>query len=581
MMNEDSHMEIWPEERPEVSSETIDSVGAVTKLIRSPPVQILSLRFMGASYPNRLSFLRVMVRALHAQGTPVERPLWEIDAEGRGRALYTLMLRGHRYSLAAFSQVIDEDRRSDRVIADAWDATFVLCDGLPDAAAMERLEAQAPLQEAGRFRATELVLSRANRSGRIFDHTVNALASGQQPSRVFVALVGYLMRTTAVYGNGKFGLADRGRIASRAALSRPFAAEMLAVWLIREFSHDLVEHIAASRSPGAARLAPDIRRHLGIGNATGLGMAPFLVQHPVLTHRWSMARENAIRRVRSVKVASSRSIEAFRRNLARARAHFDEWKVDDEAESSYIDDVRSRLELVDRRWNLDRLNSNMVWNRVIGSCKRDTLNVHGVMSAIAMESYGDLVDDLCDEMADEGDSDLWDPDMGVDSLLLQIGRRCGWATGRYETREETARFWYLSEEKLEPRLGSRYEEPGADRELPMDIARQIDALRRAAESADPGMTVGALLRRHPEHRAAARRVQARASMIYTEVQESLIHESVRPLDMLRWKLSFFGATKFDPKSDLWLRVTLAQGAPTRHEIHDSDADDWAFPSLSL
>ena len=126
------------------------------------------------------------------------------------------------------------------------------------------------------------------------------LARGEQPDAALLASVGYLMRTTAVYGNGKFGIADREEIAERPELSGPFQAEMLTVWLIRSFTIDLAEHIAARRAPErAARLSPALRRGLGVGNATGLGMAPFLVRHPVLMHNWFHAREAALARVRS------------------------------------------------------------------------------------------------------------------------------------------------------------------------------------------------------------------------------------------------------------------------------------------
>ena len=47
--------------------------------------------------------------------------------------------------------------------------------------------------------------------------------------------------------------------------------------------------------------------------------------------------------------------------------------------------------------------------------------------------------------------------------------------------------------------------------------------------------------------------------------------------MLRFKLSFFGATKFDPKSDLWTRITLAQGAPLFDELYSEP--DWWLPAL--
>ena len=53
--------------------------------------------------------------------------------------------------------------------------------------------------------------------------------------------------------------------------------------------------------------------------------------------------------------------------------------------------------------------------------------------------------------------------------------------------------------------------------------------------------------------------------------------------MLRAKLSFFGASKFDPKSDRWIRITLYQGAPLFDDIADPDAgfaaDDWWLPVL--
>ena len=114
-----------------------------------------------------------------------------------------------------------------------------------------------------------------------------------------IADVGYLMRTTAVYGGGKFGCADWEKIADRADLGSAFQAEMLAVYLIRLFSLDLVEHMARQNGDvKAVKLALPIRRFLGIGNATGLGMAPFLMNHQVLVHQWVLAKEHALAAVR-------------------------------------------------------------------------------------------------------------------------------------------------------------------------------------------------------------------------------------------------------------------------------------------
>ena len=47
---------------------------------------------------------------------------------------------------------------------------------------------------------------------------------------------------------------------------------------------------------------------------------------------------------------------------------------------------------------------------------------------------------------------------------------------------------------------------------------------------------------------------------YSEIQDNTIGVSLVPIDMLRLKLSVFGAVKFDPRSDKWLRINMYQGA---------------------
>ena len=52
-----------------------------------------------------------------------------------------------------------------------------------------------------------------------------------------------------------------------------------------------------------------------------------------------------------------------------------------------------------------------------------------------------------------------------------------------------------------------------------------------------------------------------------------------PIDMLRMKLSFFVAAKFDPKSDKWLRICMFQGAPLANELKSFN-DLWIYNSLN-
>ena len=57
---------------------------------------------------------------------------------------------------------------------------------------------------------------------------------------------------------------------------------------------------------------------------------------------------------------------------------------------------------------------------------------------------------------------------------------------------------------------------------------------------------------------------------------NVLHQDSPPMHLLRCKLAMFGATKFDPRSDRWVRVTFFQGAPLLDEIHQ---DEWVFPVL--
>ena len=78
-----------------------------------------------------------------------------------------------------------------------------------------------------------------------------------------------------------------------------------------------------------------------------------------------------------------------------------------------------------------------------------------------------------------------------------------------------------------------------------------------------------------------RRVQSLAGAEYAEIRDNVIGETCLPIDMLRCKLAIFGASKFDPKSDRWTRITLFQGAPLAGELEPEDLDDWAFPVIPV
>ena len=536
-----------------------------------PASQIMKLDVMGASFPTRLSFLRRLIRALAAEKSRVTRPVWNIDGEGYGHAVYSVALGGHTYSLVAFAQELPPEMRTDRVIATAWDAAFVLYDGVPDTAEIARLGANAPLQEAGRMGPKDLVLSRANKSVRLFAEVTQALKEGRQPDTEAIAKIGYLMRTTAVYGNGKFGLADRSAFSDRAVMNGPFAAEMLAVWLIRGFTHDLIEHV------GGGELDRHLKRHLGIGNSTGLGMAPFLVSHPLLLNNWVLARESAL----ADCVAEAALDAAGRARVAelahRVERHLAQWNVPDEAYQDRI--AKLRCEWVHFQAFLQAgWRNEMPFAGLMGYQSQDQTidaELHELIAALVLEANPEIVDPFSDCM----DCDLNLVTRGLQdcqALFDQMTDQLAWALEiDFSDPKEVHQFWYVSEEKQEPRLGVRAQEDGAELESPLDIARRIQAFYRDLGGFDGAL--GDFLMSAPQHLFIARRVQAALAFPYTEIQDNLIGDKCLPIDMLRFKLAMFGASKFDPKSDRWTRITLAQGAPLFDELDRADADDWWLP----
>ncbi len=537
---------------------------------RRPPEVVMRLARMGSFHQTRLSFMRALLRRLKRENWTFKRNLWALDDDGFGRAVYTVYGPERSYSLVAFSHYLPDDMRSDRVIATAWDATFTLFDGIPTADDLDRLEQNVPKQEAGRISDSELSLSRANKSVRLWRHVVDSLAAGRQPDREQLEAVGYLVRTTAVYGSGKFGAADRLTIANRPELKQPFQAELLSVWLIRAFSIDLVEHVAAARGGAqAVTIEPALRRRIGVGNSTGLGMAPFLVNHPALLNNWMMAREEALARVRSLPRAEPAAVLEFRRHFERAVDNAAQWHSEHPIQVEKLQALRADLERMAEYMQRESLDDDHPWDRFYRWAEA-SLSLEGQeqLVSLLLEPYGELVDELTQCMdADEHESFFIDGSMTVAELREIVATHCQWALDvDYEQPDNCARFWYTSAEKLEPRVGERFDEPGAEYELPLAIGRDLRALHVELQAWQGGATVAEFLLAHPEHRHTARRVQNLCAHPYAEIQDNLIAADMLPIDILRCKLSFFGATKFDPRSDRWVRICMYQDAPFPHEL---------------
>ena len=545
--------------------------------LRDPNI-IMKLSRLGSFHQSRLSFLRSFLSEF--KDWEYKKDLFNLDENGYGVAVYSFTKKDRVYSLICFANKINDEERSDRVIATKWDAAFTLHDGIPTKKDIQRLKNEVPKQEVGRLSYKELTLSRANKSVRIFDHVVESLSKGLQPNSDLLEKVGYLYRTTAVYGSGKFGLADRFRIKDREEINGPFRLEMMLVYLVRQFTFDQVNHVAKNKNPKTAvNLDPKICKNLGIGNSTGLGMAPFIVNHPTLLNNWILCRETALKEIRELKKVNSKEINLFKECVRKSIKNITSWNTESEYQlkkiKNLLKDVRKFLNFIENEFNFQKehpFNSLYLW------LEKETCDecIEYIVS-LMMEPFGEIVQPLVREMSSEEDKYFDIPaDRTVGDLKSIIEKKYSNILNiDFEQKKNYKKFWFISKNKEEPRLADRFEEEGSELEQPLAIARDIKKLYNKLLSKNKSLKINKFLVDNSELRHVIRRAFIIEKFPYSEIQDNTISESLVPIDMLRLKLSFFGALKFDPRSDKWLRICMFQGAPLPNELKYFD-EQWVY-----
>ena len=113
----------------------------------------------------------------------------------------------------------------------------------------------------------------------------------------------------------------------------------------------------------------------------------------------------------------------------------------------------------------------------------------------------------------------------------------------------------------------------------MAIARDIRKLYEILSNTKNSLTIDKFLPKNNNLRHVVRRAFIVEKFPYSEIQDNTIGQSIVPIDMLRLKLSFFGALKFDPRSDKWLRICMFQGAPLPKDLKNFD-DHWVYNSIN-
>ncbi|MGH1493123.1 MAG: hypothetical protein ACRBK7_27625 [Acidimicrobiales bacterium] len=572
---------------------------ALQKLARDSAVA-LDASDLGAARATRHSFARSFLRLAARERWTVTREVFELDDDGRGTVIYRVDYHLNRDTngdtksgmaepvrLVAFPTVVEESQRNDRVIAETWDLTAALCRGPVDAARIDALRQQVSTQEGGRADVGTLVWTRANRSARFFDHVVERLANGQQPEPSVIGDGAYVMRSTAFYANGKWGLTDFEGCDEADPLAVPYRAQMLTAWLVRELSLDLVDHCAARRGSNPTSLDREWRRYFGLGNATGLGMVPYVINHPQVFDAWVAVRElplaNALKADWSPDSSEAALVVTL---LDRAVCHFAErpsLSTEPYLSGPVLADLLAPIAAMAERYcdgDAESLPSSppsaTLATRLHKRAAEAGAEVRAIVDSILVEVDESLDDEIelllrVDERARTGMM------ARCSDLQAMIDSAYAWVREfDFADPDESARFWFSSADSQEPRRGFRGIDPGESVEHAIDVARRISELADALVHVPDDRPVVEFVLDHPAMRWAVDRVYSCHDLVYGEPHVNPLGERFLPLDLQRFQLAAYGMENFSPQSTDWLRVTLYAGAPRVQDVAAGVDDDWSF-----
>ncbi|MFJ3671418.1 hypothetical protein ACIPSE_33640 [Streptomyces sp. NPDC090106] len=529
--------------------------------------------------PTRLSAGRALVNRMVREHWRIECLEFDVDPDSRGRVRYRVHTPSGPLDFVAFSSTPKLEGRTSRIVGTDWDMTGALFDGTADDTDLETTRTELPKLYGGRATAHTLVWCRSNRSLRLFEHVVDSLAAGHQPDAERLWDVGYLMRNTGLDGNGTFGTRSYAALPDRHPLAAPLHAQMLAAYLMREFAADLAEHLARHRDPRAARLEPELRRRLGLGNASALGLVFFTNNHPRLIDRWLELREQALTRALDARRGAGHLTAIRERLLRTIRFHEQDPTVYGVFDSPQrlAGSLRRALDLLDETPDpqlddaLPRLWTR--WNAELDATAVEAL------AAVLIDSVPDLTDPLVDEQ--RVDEHLRTrPDETTGELLEYLRTAYAWALDVDLTAPDALRHvWYKSRAAEEPRRGPR-EEVAEGLDWQVNVPRSVQALARdLAAAGDPGLPVGVFCVAHPEHRDTVARVQGLADLSLHSPHMNIADDRFVPVHIVRFMNSaVHGLDKTADSAGRNVLGLLFHGAPSRHTVHEHGDQDWALPA---
>lgn len=548
---------------------------------------------LSAQKPMRVSFSRLLLTRMIRERWQIRPVLVELDDEGRGRLVYRIGTAERELHAIILSDKLAPADQSDRAIATRWDLALAVVEGPVDDARIERI-LQAPPRDGGsgadprvgRVDALTLLWVCANRSSRIFDHTVDRLASGHQPDLDVVGSASYLMRGINYVANGMMGTRMLDAHEPGHPLRSPYFAQMLGCYLVREVSCELVDAIARRRSARAVTLDESIRSYVGVGNSTGIGLGLMVNRHPILIDRWIRIRETAL--------AEARGRSPGPRDAARLMAVLDRcirYRAEDPTDPGFfvpsaaialeLDRMRGLVTEYQTKGTMAGAVPALPWDRLcelVGP--QVSAETEETMHSLLVEIYPDIADALAPGQMLEEAYDLA-PERTVGELRAVVEADYRWAL-RWDLSRSGERYWlwYRTAAGGEPRVTPYSGDPEERaRNVALDLVADVQALASALATADPGEPVGLLAARRPDLRAVIERVQSVEGLTYHSPVMNMLAQDFVPIHLGRFVLwALKGMEKPSPRNNIWIRGVMMQGAPTGNQIAAGTTDDWVYPA---
>ncbi|WP_449281900.1 hypothetical protein [Leucobacter sp.] len=547
------------------------------------PDRIMDPRSLGAMQPNRLSASRSFLAKMLREGWRIDRDELRLDARGNGSARYTITTPRGSITFAAWLREPRGANRTGRIIGTSWDMMGTLIDGIATDAQIGASEAELPKLYEGRAPEGTLIWMRSNQSLRLFRHVRDSLASGRQPDAAEVKRVGYLMRNTGLDGNGTFGSVSFPAISGEHPLAVSYHAQMLSAYLMRELSVDVVEELARLDAPGAAvRLAPEVRRHIGVGNGSALGLVMFVYNRPVLIHSYIALTVEVLRHVLELPLEPGDPrfdrLESLLDRTIQYRVLEDtQYRVFTTGKQLAADLRRIRAVVrAARRGELARGPAETLLaaaHRYVGT--RVSPEALHTLNTLLIELVPDHADELMQQRLVFEETLEFDPRTPAGTIREALAETFGWALELpLNDPDHRDRTWYQSRAAEEPRSGPAEEVPGAHEVIPNYPSRARELLR-VLDASDPDAPVGAILAEHPHLEHMARSALALRGLPYAVPYADPHDIDFVPVWLVRLMNAFVHG--LDRTEDFLNRSVLGlifDGAPFRDELASAHSDTW-------